>query len=114
MKVVWSRHPISAKEIIEALPKDEGHPKTFKTLLNRLVKKRALRFQKNGRAYLYTPRVPRCRCALKNLRRKKALFRTRQTKATKDEGIKQEDAEIAESRSRAFSSFGSVHQFLPR
>jgi len=34
------------------------HPKTVKTLLNRLVRKRVLAFEKAGRAYLYQHQVP--------------------------------------------------------
>jgi BlaI family transcriptional regulator, penicillinase repressor len=56
MKICWARSPVTAQEIIEALAaKDDWHPKTVKTLLNRLVKKRALGFKKEGRAYLYQP-----------------------------------------------------------
>lgn len=63
MKVVWSRHPRSAQEIIETLAaEDEWHPKTVKTLLNRLVNKGALGFKKEGRAYLYRPLVAEADC----------------------------------------------------
>ncbi|MBI2948859.1 MAG: BlaI/MecI/CopY family transcriptional regulator [Verrucomicrobia bacterium] len=66
MKVVWSRSPLSAAEIIDALMKADStwHPKTAKTLLNRLVKKKALGFKKEGRAYLYRPLVQEADCAL--------------------------------------------------
>jgi BlaI family penicillinase repressor len=63
MKVVWVRSPVSAQEIIDALAlKDDWHPKTVKTLLNRLVKKRALGFRREGRAYLYHPLVAERDC----------------------------------------------------
>ena len=63
MKVVWAKSPIPAQEIIEVLTRqDEWHPKTVKTLLNRLVKKRALGFRKEGRAYLYRPLVKEGDC----------------------------------------------------
>ena len=63
MKICWSRPPVSAQEIIDALAaQDDWHPKTVKTLLNRLVKKRALGFQKDGRAYLYHPLVAEKDC----------------------------------------------------
>jgi BlaI family penicillinase repressor len=63
MKIVWARSPISAQEIIDALSaQDEWHPKTAKTLLGRLVKKRALGFKKEGRAYLYRPLVAESDC----------------------------------------------------
>ena len=63
MKICWARSPVSAQAIIEALA-DEGawHPKTIKTLLGRLVKKRALGFRKAGRSYLYHPLVAEKDC----------------------------------------------------
>jgi BlaI family penicillinase repressor len=63
MKICWSRPPVTAQEIIAALAaQGDWHPKTIKTLLNRLVKKRALGFKKQGRAYLYEPRVAEKDC----------------------------------------------------
>ena len=63
MKVCWSGSPRSAQEIIDALATPSSrHPKTVKTLLNRLVKKGALGFKKDGRAYLYTPLVAEKEC----------------------------------------------------
>lgn len=63
MKVVWARSPISAQDVIDVLAaRDDWHPKTVKTLLNRLVKKGALGFRKDGRAYLYRPLVAEKDC----------------------------------------------------
>ena len=63
MRVVWAKSPLPAQEIIDALSaKDRWHPKTVKTLLNRLVKKRALGFHKEGRAYQYRPLVAEKDC----------------------------------------------------
>jgi BlaI family penicillinase repressor len=63
MKVCWRRSPVSAQEIIGALSaRGAWHPKTVKTLLSRLVKKRALGFKKDGRAYLYQPLVAEKDC----------------------------------------------------
>ena len=63
MKVCWSRSPVTAQEIINTLSVHESwHPKTVKTLVNRLVKKRALGFQKSGRVYLYKPLVAEKDC----------------------------------------------------
>ncbi len=63
MKICWHRSPVTAQEIIDALPARDGwHPKTVKTLLNRLVKKRALGFKKSGRVYLYEPLVAEKDC----------------------------------------------------
>lgn len=58
IKVVWKKSPVNAAEIIADLQDgDDWHPKTAKTLLNRLVRKGALGFDKSGRSYLYKPKV---------------------------------------------------------
>jgi BlaI family penicillinase repressor len=55
MRVVWARNPVTAAEIIDELSKADPtwHPVTAKTLLNRLVKKGALGYDLDGRAYVY-------------------------------------------------------------
>jgi len=60
MDVLWmsssKSHPLSAKQIIERIDtKLDWHDKTVKTLLNRLLKKQAISFCKEGRGYLYYP-----------------------------------------------------------
>jgi BlaI family penicillinase repressor len=64
MEVVWSHGPCSAGEIIETLTRKDSswHPRTVKAFLNRLVKKKALGFSKEGRAYVYRPLVRREEC----------------------------------------------------
>jgi len=63
MKVLWAKAPLSASEIIQALAAQaDWHPKTVKTFLNRLVRKKALGFQKEGRAYSYRPLVKEAEC----------------------------------------------------
>jgi BlaI family transcriptional regulator, penicillinase repressor len=63
MKVCWKQSPKSAKEIIETLKEEiDWTPKTIKTLLNRLVKKGALGYEKNGRSYLYSPLINEKKC----------------------------------------------------
>jgi BlaI family transcriptional regulator, penicillinase repressor len=64
MKVVWSRAPCSAGEIIEALRQTDAswHPRTAKAFLNRLVKKKVLGFSKEGRAYVYRPLIRQEEC----------------------------------------------------
>ena len=58
MQVIWQQQPISANEVVAALGNDKDwHEKTVKTLLNRLVSKGALGFEKDGRAYLYYPLI---------------------------------------------------------
>ena len=66
MQVLWTKTPLSAAEVIAALTATDPtwHPKTAKTLLNRLVKKNALGYEKVGRAYLYRPLVIEADCAL--------------------------------------------------
>ena len=63
MQTVWGRSPITAAEVIEALaPATTWKPKTTMTLLNRLVKKGVLGFEKKGRAYHYHPLVEQDEC----------------------------------------------------
>jgi len=59
MKVVWANAPCPAGQIIESLVRRDPtwHPKTVKAFLNRLVRKGALGFRKEGRAYVYRPQV---------------------------------------------------------
>lgn len=64
MKVLWSKAPCSASEVIDTLMAADPswHPKTIKTFLTRLVSKGALGFQKEGRAYVYLPLVKQEEC----------------------------------------------------
>ena len=63
MKVIWAGSPVLASEVITRLCADrKWHAKTIRTLLARLVKKRALGFEKQGRAYLYRPLVKQADC----------------------------------------------------
>lgn len=58
MQILWQRQPLSANDVVAALADDKDwHEKTVKTLLNRLVSKGALDFDKDGRAYLYYPLI---------------------------------------------------------
>ncbi len=58
MQVLWQRQPLSANDVVTALGNEKDwHEKTVKTLLNRLVSKGALGFEKEGRAYLYYPLI---------------------------------------------------------
>lgn len=64
MKILWDSSPLSAGEILERLQAEDPswHPKTAQTLIGRLVKKGALGFSGNGRAYLYHPLVDEQDC----------------------------------------------------
>ncbi len=56
MDVLWLSSPQRAKDIIDALdPSLEWQDKTVKTLINRLLKKEVIGFEKQGREYLYFP-----------------------------------------------------------
>jgi len=58
MSLVWGRSPIAAGEIVEALsPRTGWHSRTIRTLLDRLVRKGALRASPDGKRYLYEPRL---------------------------------------------------------
>ena len=60
LEAIWTGAPVSAKVVIERLNEHGSwHEKTVKTLLGRLVKKGALDFQRDGRSYLYSPRLAR-------------------------------------------------------
>ena len=65
MKAVWKAgKPLSSDEIISLLAYKEWHPKTVRTLINRLVKKGALSCKKDGRAYSYAPAVGEKECIM--------------------------------------------------
>lgn len=63
MRILWSRSPLAANEVVEALAgRKEWSPRTVKTLLNRLVKKGALAYEEQGNRYLYRPAVSEEAC----------------------------------------------------
>jgi predicted transcriptional regulator len=46
--------------VVEALtPQSDWNHRTIKTMLNRLVKKRAIKFQADGKRYFYSPAITR-------------------------------------------------------
>lgn len=63
MKVLWANAPLTAEEIVATLQDfTTWNPRTIKTLLNRLVKKQALGYEKDGRRYYYAPLVDEAEC----------------------------------------------------
>ena len=63
MRVLWSKSPMAAQEVFERLDgMTEWKPKTVKTLIDRLVKKGAVKYEKDGRRYMYYPTVGRAEC----------------------------------------------------
>ena len=62
MKVLWERAPQTANEIVDAVTEQSWSPATVRTLIGRLVQKKAVRYTKSGREYLYSPCVSREEC----------------------------------------------------
>ena len=65
MEVLWDaeaggRAPLPAEDVVAALAqRQDWQEATIKTLLNRLLKKGAIKASKDGRRYLYTPVLSR-------------------------------------------------------
>lgn len=56
LDVLWENSPLSASQIVEALTCVESwHSRTIKSLINRLLKKKAIGYQQDGNRYLYYP-----------------------------------------------------------
>jgi len=63
MKVLWEESPCTANYVFEKLSAQvKWSPITVKTLLGRLVKKKAVGFEKDGRIYKYYPLVSEDAC----------------------------------------------------
>ena len=60
MQSLWDKHPMCAEDVIAALSdQQDWQEATVKTLLNRLLKKGAIRAEKDGRRFLYSPILKR-------------------------------------------------------
>ena len=60
MEVLWQHSPRSADEVVAELAREQDWQEaTIKTLLNRLLKKGAIKAGKEGRRYLYAPVLKR-------------------------------------------------------
>lgn len=63
MKVIWNLGECPASRIIEELAEStEWKPKTVKSLLNRLLKKKAIGYREENRTYIYYPLVTEEQC----------------------------------------------------
>ena len=63
MKVLWERSPLTANDIVETLSgRTRWQRETIRTLINRLVQKNAVAFEKKGRQYSYYPVVAEAAC----------------------------------------------------
>jgi BlaI family transcriptional regulator, penicillinase repressor len=60
MEVLWQQAPRSAEEILaEVGARQDWQEGTVKSLLNRLLTKKAAKAEREGRRYLYSPRLTR-------------------------------------------------------
>lgn len=60
MEVLWQAAPLTAAQVSDALVDDrQWSAQTVKTLLSRLVAKRAVAHEEDGRRYLYRPLIAR-------------------------------------------------------
>jgi len=63
MTVLWSAPGLTADEVVAALEgKATWNARTIRTLINRLLRKDALRYEKEGRRYRYFPAVDQEHC----------------------------------------------------
>ncbi|KPK75221.1 MAG: hypothetical protein AMJ79_12115 [Phycisphaerae bacterium SM23_30] len=63
MQVLWNTSPLTANDIVDLLSrKIPWKRETIRTLINRLVQKKALSFEKKGRQYHYYPLVTKQEC----------------------------------------------------
>ncbi len=69
MKVLWSTPGQTAEGVVEALQgKVTWNARTIRTLINRLLRKKALRYEKEGRKYRYFPAVNEAHCVRQETR----------------------------------------------
>jgi len=69
MQILWSSPGLTADEVFDALKgKVTWNAATTRTLINRLLQKKALKFQKEGRKYRYRPAVSQESCVRRERR----------------------------------------------
>lgn len=58
MKIIWDKKEATSNEIIEELKdKKDWKSATIKSLISRLLNKRAISFNRNGKGYIYYPLI---------------------------------------------------------
>lgn len=63
MQVLWAKSPLSAQEVYDAISRTvDWHPKTVRTLLGRLVTKKALQREKVHGTFRFSPIVSEAAC----------------------------------------------------
>jgi BlaI family penicillinase repressor len=103
MKVLWAKSPMNASKIIQCLTdKTNWNPKTIRTLITRLVQKKAISFDPNSKPYEYYPLAAEEECAKAETRSfLKRLYggalKPMLVNFLKDEKLSQEDIEELKS-----------------
>ncbi len=65
MKLIWKSSSLTSEEMIASLSgKMNWSPPTIKTYINRLLRKGALGYEKDGRSYIYYAKVSEKDCVL--------------------------------------------------
>jgi len=60
MEILWRRNPLPTEAVVTALEGEQHWQEaTIKTLLNRLLKKKAISATRDGRRFLYSPLIGR-------------------------------------------------------
>jgi len=63
MEVVWRQNPITALEVVQQLTSHkQWQDQTIRTMLRRLIRKKALTYKAEGKVYFYAPAVSREQC----------------------------------------------------
>ena len=63
MEILWRRSPLTALEVVQELaPRKPWKDQTIRTMLSRLIRKKALGFRAEGKIYFYRPLVTREHC----------------------------------------------------
>ena len=69
IKVIWEAGPLTSGEIVSALEgQKHWKPRTVKTLLARLVKKGAVKYEVDGQRYVYRAAITRQQAARREAR----------------------------------------------
>jgi BlaI family transcriptional regulator, penicillinase repressor len=63
MEVVWRKSPVTALEVVQQLvAHKQWQDQTIRTMLRRLIRKKALRYKAEGKVYYYSPALSREQC----------------------------------------------------
>jgi BlaI family penicillinase repressor len=63
MEVVWRKNPVTALEVVQQLAdRTEWQDQTIRTMLRRLIQKKALMYRAEGKIFYYSPAISREQC----------------------------------------------------